>query len=113
MCRPCTLCSCGSGVLSCVAPPSGPCSRLWPSKGSISAPSATGAVEVSGAGCRGMAAGSAVWGVVASHTGLPTALLGAAGGLVVGLAALARYRLPPADERDVMATLHWDEPVVA
>jgi MFS family permease len=61
----------------------------------------------------GMAAGSAVWGVVASHTGIPTALLGAVGGLVVGLAALARYRLPPADERDVTATLHWDEPVVA
>jgi MFS family permease len=61
----------------------------------------------------GIAAGSAVWGVVASHTGLPTALLGAAGGLVVGLAVLARYRVPPADERDVTATLHWDEPVVA
>jgi MFS family permease len=61
----------------------------------------------------GMAAGSAVWGAVASHTDIPTALLSAAVGLIVGVTALARYRLQPADERDVTATLHWDEPAVA
>src|SRR4029450_10851314 len=33
----------------------------------------------------GMAVGSAVWGAVASHTSIPTALLGAAVGLIVGL----------------------------
>jgi MFS family permease len=61
----------------------------------------------------GMAMGSAVWGAVASHTSIPTALLGAAVGLIVGLTVMARYRLQPADDRDVTATLHVDEPVVA
>src|SRR5215831_3560070 len=60
----------------------------------------------------GMAVGSALWGAVATHTGIPTALLSAALGLIVGFIALARYRLPPVDGRDVTATLHWDEPVV-
>ena len=54
-----------------------------------------------------------MWGAVASHTGIPTALLGAAVGLIVGLTALARYRLQPTDDLDVTATLHLDEPVVA
>jgi hypothetical protein len=61
----------------------------------------------------GMAIGSVVWGAVASHTSIPTALLSAAVGLIVGLTALARYRLQPADDLDVTATLHFDEPVVA
>jgi MFS family permease len=42
----------------------------------------------------GMAAGSVVWGAVASHLGLPAAFLLAALGMLVGLIAAARYRLP-------------------
>ena len=42
----------------------------------------------------GMAAGSALWGAVASRFGLPGAFLVAASGMVLGLAAAVRYRLP-------------------
>ena len=42
----------------------------------------------------GMAAGSALWGAVAAHLGIPAAFLLAALGMVLGLAAAARYRLP-------------------
>ena len=41
----------------------------------------------------GMAAGSALWGAVASRLGVPTALLCSATALVVGLLAVRRYRL--------------------
>ena len=59
----------------------------------------------------GMALGSAVWGAVATHTGLPTALLGAACGLVLGLAAMVRYRLQTVDSMDMMPSVYWDKPV--
>jgi predicted MFS family arabinose efflux permease len=42
----------------------------------------------------GMAAGSTLWGAVATHLGLPAAFLLAAVGMVLGLAAAVRYRLP-------------------
>ena len=42
----------------------------------------------------GMAAGSTLWGAVASRLGLPAAFLLAAVGMVLGLAAAVRYRLP-------------------
>ena len=42
----------------------------------------------------GMAAGSALWGAVASHLSIPGAFLLAAVGMVLGLAAAVRYRLP-------------------
>jgi MFS family permease len=60
----------------------------------------------------GMAVGSAVWGGVASHTGLPIAFLGAACGLILGLIALGRYRLQPTDGLDMTQTLPWHDPVV-
>jgi predicted MFS family arabinose efflux permease len=41
----------------------------------------------------GMAAGSALWGAVASRLGVPAALLCSAAALVVGLLAVRRYRL--------------------
>jgi MFS family permease len=41
----------------------------------------------------GMAVGSAVWGELASRTGVPTALLCSAGALVLGLFTVRRYRL--------------------
>jgi len=42
----------------------------------------------------GMAAGSALWGAVASRWGIPAAFLLAALGMALGLAAAVRYRLP-------------------
>jgi len=42
----------------------------------------------------GMAAGSTLWGAVASHMGIPAAFLLAAVGMVLGLATAVRYRLP-------------------
>ena len=41
----------------------------------------------------GMAAGSALWGEVASRLGVPRALLCSAAALVIGLVAVRRYRL--------------------
>ncbi|MBV9610126.1 MAG: MFS transporter [Acidobacteria bacterium] len=43
----------------------------------------------------GMAAGSALWGAVATRVGLPSAFLLAATGLLAGLTAAFRYRLHP------------------
>ena len=60
----------------------------------------------------GMAAGSAVWGVIAAHLGIPMALLGAALGLLVGLIAMGRYRLQSAEGVDLTPSLHVHEPVV-
>lgn len=42
----------------------------------------------------GMAIGSAIWGIVAEHLGTPVALCAAAAGLILGLPAAARYRIP-------------------
>jgi len=42
----------------------------------------------------GMAAGSTLWGAAASHLGIPAAFLLASVGMVLGLAAAVRYRLP-------------------
>ena len=42
----------------------------------------------------GMAAGSVLWGAVASHLGMPAAFLLAAVGMALGLVAAVRYRLP-------------------
>jgi len=42
----------------------------------------------------GMSAGSVLWGMAASRWGLPVTFLLAAVGMVLGLAAAGRYRLP-------------------
>jgi MFS family permease len=59
-----------------------------------------------------LAAGALVWGVVATHTSLATALLAAAGTLVLGILVALRVRLHPSDGLDLTASHHWDEPVV-
>jgi MFS family permease len=61
-------------------------------------------------GCQ--AIGSMVWGQVASATSIPTALLIAAGGLVVGSAAALRFKLAGAGKLDLQPSLHWPEPRV-
>src|SRR5438105_12774812 len=61
----------------------------------------------------GMAAGSALWGSVAVHAGIPVALVGAAVGLLAGLLAVAVYRLPDTEVADLSPSLHWPEPLVS
>jgi MFS family permease len=61
----------------------------------------------------GMAVGSALWGYVAAHAGIPAALILAACGLVAGLLAIAVYRLPNAEAADLSPSLHWPDPVVS
>jgi hypothetical protein len=60
----------------------------------------------------GMAAGSALWGAVATRTGTPIALLVAAAGLLLGLLAAARYRLAEGARLDLTPSLHWPQPAV-
>lgn len=60
----------------------------------------------------GIAIGSALWGTVAEHLGNPTALLGAAIGLGVGLIAAPRYRLTAGEKLDLTPSSHWPEPNV-
>jgi MFS family permease len=61
----------------------------------------------------GMALGSAAWGMVANHASVQIALVAAAIGLVVGLAAVLRYRLPAGEGPDLTPSLHWPIPAVA
>jgi MFS family permease len=49
----------------------------------------------------GMAVGALVWGSVAVHAGLPAALLIAAGGLLVGLVAVSRFRIGASEGLDL------------
>jgi len=60
----------------------------------------------------GLAAGSAVWGVVAARLGISIALLLSALGLVVGLAATWRYRLVSKKNLSLTPSMHWPEPVM-
>lgn len=60
----------------------------------------------------GLAAGSALWGAVATHRSIPLALRCAAVGLVIGVLAMVRYRLQAGGELDLTPSMHWSEPVV-
>jgi len=60
----------------------------------------------------GMAAGSALWGTVATHRSIPLALQYAAVGLIIGSLAMTRYRLQAEDVIDLTPSMHWHEPVV-
>ena len=59
-----------------------------------------------------MATGALVWGVVATHTGLDTALLAAAGALVASLVVAPRFRLDAHDGLDLGPSDHMGQPVV-
>jgi Transmembrane secretion effector len=59
-----------------------------------------------------MAAGSVLWGGLTEHAGIAVALLSAALGLVVGLAATVRYPLMADEELDLTPSTHWPEPNV-
>jgi len=61
----------------------------------------------------GMAIGSGVWGVVASHLGIATALHIAGFGLLFGLLTMVRFRLVSGEELDLQPSMHWPEPELA
>jgi MFS family permease len=58
----------------------------------------------------GVAIGSIVWGIVAEIWGIPTALLVASFGLVIGLVTSTRYKLKPLIDVDMTPSMHWSMP---
>jgi MFS family permease len=60
-----------------------------------------------------MTAGSVLWGQVASGTSIPTALMGAAGLMLVGIVATRRQGLQVGAGLDLTPSSHWPEPVTA
>lgn len=61
----------------------------------------------------GMAAGSTLWGQVASWFGIPAALTLAAIGAVIGIAVTWRFRIGRHDIADLAPSLHWPTPMGA
>jgi MFS family permease/quinol monooxygenase YgiN len=61
----------------------------------------------------GLGLGSALWGGLAERMGTPTALVLSGAALVVGLAAIPRWRLAAATRLDLTASAHWPEPHAA
>ncbi len=59
-----------------------------------------------------MAAGGALWGLVASHLSITFALLCASAALLLGLFASLRCRLPVTEAEDLAPSLHWPAPLV-
>jgi MFS family permease len=58
------------------------------------------------------AAGSLVWGTVATHVGISTALLIAAGALGGGLILSPFFKMRIGDQLDLSPSLHWTDPAV-
>ena len=61
----------------------------------------------------GLAGGSALWGAVAEHLGLSRALLIAAAGMIVGLAATFRIHLRSGEGLNLAPSRQWPAPIVA
>ena len=61
----------------------------------------------------GMAAGSTIWGQIASWIGIPYALTAAAAGALLGIAATWKYRVGRHDEADLSPSLAWPAPMLA
>lgn len=61
----------------------------------------------------GMAAGSALWGQIASWLGIPYALTVAAVGALFGIAATWRYRIGRHDTADLSPSIYWPTPMLA
>jgi MFS family permease len=61
----------------------------------------------------GLAGGSAVWGLVAERFDERTALLAAAGLLVLGLVTVWRWPLRSGEELNLSPSQHWPEPALA
>jgi MFS family permease len=60
----------------------------------------------------GLAAGSALWGFIATRIGISNALSLSAVGLIVGLPLTWRYRLVGKQSLSLAPSLHWPQPVV-
>lgn len=54
-----------------------------------------------------------MWGVLASRTDIPTALITASVALALATLIALRVRLPAANDADLTPSGHWGEPVVA
>ena len=61
----------------------------------------------------GMAGSSTLWGLLASSTGVPTALVVAAAGLGLGLLTVIKYRLIAGEKLDLTPSMHWPVPTLA
>jgi quinol monooxygenase YgiN len=61
----------------------------------------------------GMAAGSAIWGQVASWIGIPYALTVSAIGAMLGIAVTWQFRIGQHDTHDRSPSLHWPTPLMA
>lgn len=62
----------------------------------------------------GQAFGSAIWGTVATHAGVATALTSVAAGLALALAISSRrHKLASPAELDMTPSVHWSEPELA
>lgn len=61
----------------------------------------------------GIAAGSALWGTVATFVGLPLSLIAAAGTLILGFGATISYHLPDVVPLDLSPSMHWPAPAVS
>ncbi len=61
----------------------------------------------------GMAGGSALWGHVATVSGIPVALTVAAVGAVVAIALTWKFRLGAHEAVDLAPSMHWPAPLVA
>jgi MFS family permease len=61
----------------------------------------------------GMAAGSALWGQIASWVGIPYSLTLAAVGALIGIVATWRYRIGQHDVKDLSPSLYWPTPMMA
>ncbi|PTS86007.1 MFS transporter [Pseudomonas sp. HMWF032] len=59
-----------------------------------------------------MAGGGVLWGFVASHSSIPLALCAAALALLLGIPAMARFKLPVTDAEDLAPSLHWPVPML-
>jgi MFS family permease len=59
----------------------------------------------------GMAVGSALWGQVASWTGIPHALTVAAVGALIGIVATRKYKIGLHDVADLSPSMHWPTPM--
>jgi MFS family permease len=60
----------------------------------------------------GLAAGSALWGFIASRAGIANALSLSAVGLVIGLPLTWRYRLVGKNSLSLTPSMHWPQPVM-
>lgn len=61
----------------------------------------------------GLAAGSALWGVIATHGGTPVALSSAAVGLFFGMIVARKHVLITDHSVDHTPSMHWPEPILA